>query len=202
MQIVNKLDTECMQKLSITTTFALAAALLIAPATALGCNIAFRTIGPVTFAKSEIKRPIERSGSRSRWQLQGDWVGTRPELNQIVKVRGVGAVEGVSFSRQSSLSIDAAAPSNNGWLYADDDLDSTPPCEIAGTGEWQLPVVLVREDRREVRIAAAAQLTPGSRFGCVLGGDDAAWGCPTLTRTVVKLDRPIGSRRLVFEELG
>lgn len=191
-----------MQKLSITTTFALAALLLIgAPAAALGCNIAFRTIGPVAFEKSEIKRPTERSGSRARWQLDEGWVGTHPELNQIVKVRGVGKVEGVSFSRQRSLSIDAAAPSNNGWLYADDELESTPPCEIVGKGEWQLPVILVREDRREVRIAAAAQRTSGSQVGCVLGGNEAAWGCHTLTRTVVKLKHPIGSRKLVFEEL-
>ncbi len=191
-----------MHKFSLTTTLALSLLLLLgAPVAALGCNIAFRTIGPVQFRESEVKRPAERSSSRARWKLGAGWIGTHPELNQVIKVRGKGMMEGVSFSRQRALSIDAAAPADNGWLYADDALESTPPCAISGQAEWQRPVILVREDRREVRITAAARRTPGSRAGCVLGGNDAAWGCPVLTRTVVRLSRSIGSRQLVFEQL-
>lgn len=170
-----------------------------APSAALGCNIAFREIGPVQIRASEVKRPSERSATRAGWHLDESWVGTRPELNQVIRVRGLGTIDGVSFSGQRALSIDAAAPADNGWLYRDDDLDSTPPCEITGLGAWQQPVILVREGRGEVRVAAAARPTPGSRAGCVLGGDDAVWGCPTLTRTIVKLSRPIGDRRIILE---
>jgi hypothetical protein len=189
-----------MYRLSMYAIVALVALLGI-PGAALACNIAFRTIGPVKVKAAELKRPTERATPRATWKLDDAWVGTVPELNQIVRLRGTGALEGVAFARQRALSIDAAAPTDNGWLYRDDALESTPPCAVSGLGEWQPPVILVRETRREVTVTAASQRTPGSREGCVLGGDGEARGCPTLTRTIIRLARPIGTRRLVFETL-
>ena len=193
-----------MQRISI--SFALASVMLVSAlafpsAVALACTIEFRRFD-VQLARTEIRRPAERVTSRSAWRIDEEWIGTTPQLNQVVKIRGVGVSLGVAFAQQRALSIDAAAPSNNGWTYRDDDYVSTPPCEIAGQAEWQRPVIMVRENEREVRVAAVARRTPGSRVGCVLGGEDATWGCPTLTRTVKLLAKPIGERKLVFEQVG
>ena len=125
-----------------------------------------------------------------------------PELNQRVVSRAGSVHEGQAFARQVALSIDAAAPSNNGWSYADDDDPSTAPCRMVGKAEWRQPRILIRETATEVRVLAAVRRTAGNRSGCVLGGEHAEWGCPTLTRKLMKLRRPVGERRIVFETFG
>ena len=106
-------------------------------------------------------------------------------------------VEGASDPTHRALSIDAAAPLNFGWTYVDDADASTPPCAIAGQPEWQPPIVMHKEDDRRVRIAAVARRTDGDRTGCEFApGQERA--CPALTRTVIRLAAPIGTRRIDF----
>lgn len=173
--------------------------LLVAPTMAAACPIPFRTIGPVKLNRVDVRKPVVRASTRAAWKLDTTWTSTTPELNQVVVARKGGRYQGVSFATQRALSIDATEPNERGWKFVDDEDDETPPCELVGQGEWQPPVVFVREGARVIRIAAAAQRNAGDRTGCVLGGDDAEWGCPTLTRTVVRLKRPIGKRVLVFD---
>lgn len=179
----------------------LLALLLLGPTAATACPIPFRTIGPVRAGHGDVRRPIMRSTSRAAWQLDASWTATSPELNQFVRTVDGRRHEFVTFARQQALSIDAAAPADNGWLYGDDDDPATPPCRLAGQGEWQAPVIRLREGPREVRVVAAARRTVGDRAGCRLGaGQDAlTLGCPTLTRSIRLLKRPLGSRTLVFE---
>lgn len=178
--------------------------LLVLPSVAQACPIAFRTLGPLAIQKGEVTRPVIRNVPRTAWRVDDTWTSTRPELNQDILARGIGVYRGATYRRQRALSIDAAAPSDNGWVYADDHDPATPRCAMAGRPEWRKPVIMLRETRRVIRIAAVARRTVGDRAGCVLGGDQDAseWGCPTLTRAVLKLKRPVGERRLVFEVLA
>lgn len=173
--------------------------MLLLPGLANACNVAFRTIGPIDVRKSAIERPSFRLGARAAWKLDSSWRATRPELNQDLRVRGGGTYRGASYPKQRALSIDAPAPVDAGWRYGDDADPETPPCEIAGRGEWQAPKILVKETRRTVRIAAASQRTVGDRTGCVLGAGQDEAGCPTMTRSIVKLKRPLGNRQIHFE---
>jgi hypothetical protein len=175
--------------------------LLLAPTLASACPIGFRSIGPVKVKRVEVVRPIHRRAARTEWKRDTTWTSTSPELNQVIVTRGGPTYVNASFARQDSLSIDAAAPADNGWVYGDDDNEDTPPCAMNGQGEWQPPVILVRENKRTIRIAAVAQRTTGDRTGCVLGGgqDASDWGCPTLTRTIMKLHNRVGNRQLIFE---
>lgn len=173
--------------------------MLLLPGMASACTIAFRTIGPIEVRKSAIERPSFRAATRAAWKLDAGWRATRPELNQDLVLRGGGTYRGVSYPKQRALSIDAAAPVDAGWRYGDDADPETPPCAIAGRGEWQAPEIFVKETGRTVRIAAAARRTVGDRAGCVLGAGQDEAGCPTLTRSVVKLKRPLGSRQIHFE---
>jgi hypothetical protein len=175
--------------------------LLAAPSIAAACPIPYRTVGPLSVHRIDVRRPVARVVPRSAWALDASWTSTSPELNQHVVATGGRVYLTASFARQRSLGIDAAAPDGNGWVYGSDDDPDTPPCRLAGRAKWQPPIILVRENRRTVRIAAASQRTPGDPDGCVLGAGQAAedWGCPTLTRSILRLQRPIGRRQLVFE---
>lgn len=177
------------------------ALLLAAPSIAGACPIPWRVVGPVKVERLDIRRPVTRTVPRARWGLDASWASTQPELNQQVVTSRGRVYESVSFARQRVIGIDAAAPDSNGWVYGDDDDPATRACAISGQPEWQQPVIRVRQGRRVVRIAAAARRTVGDRTGCVLGGgqDASDWGCPTLTRTVIRLGRPLGGRLLVFE---
>jgi hypothetical protein len=175
----------------------LAAALL--PAVALACPIAIRRVGPIEGSRSDLVRPVARVTTREAWGLDASWVSTRPRLSQFVVVRKVGTFHGVSFKEQRALSVDAYGPEDNGWMYFSDDDPMTKPCELVGQIKWRPPRIRVVQGRREVRVSASAQQVVGDRTGCILGPDTGLRKCPNLTRTVVRLAKPLGSRRLVFE---
>lgn len=184
--------------MKLIATCSLALLLLLGlPLSAWGCSIAFRTIGPVKVRPNAIERPAFRQTTRQQWSLDRSWTATRPELNQDIVATGGRTYRGASYPKQRALSIDAAAPDDNGWRYEDDADPRTPPCAISGSDEWQQPVILVRETVSEVRVLAVARRTVGDRTGCQL--DQDMWGCPTLTRSVVKLKRPLGTRTIRFE---
>ena len=175
----------------------LAAALL--PALALACPIPIRRIGPLEESRADLVKPIARVTTRAAWGLDGTWASTRPRLSQFVVVKDVGTFHGVSFKEQKSLSIDAYGPEDNGWMYFDDGLPSTAPCELVGEIKWQAPKIRVVQGRREIRVAATAQKVAGDTSGCILGADFGVRDCPNLTRVIVQLVRPVGERKLVFE---
>lgn len=176
------------------------ALLLVTPLDlALACNIEFRVIRAAEIARSDVRRPVERSATSKSWKMDDTWTSTWPQLNQVVSVRRVGKVHGVSFAAQRALSIDALPPGDYGWTYIDDRSPATPPCTMVGSTEWQPPHVFVKETRREVRITAAAQRTVGDPAGCELDRQPLVLPCPNLAQTVIKLDQPVGDRRLVFE---
>jgi hypothetical protein len=179
----------------------LAAALALAvPAAAFACTIPIRTIGPLGISRADLRYPVERTVTRARWGIDSSWRAVLPSVDQFVKIRHGVTVHGASYRTQRAISIDARGPEDNGWMYFDDDLDSTPPCALTGKIEWQAPRVRVRQSRTEVRIAATSQRTVGDRTGCILGPDHGVRACPNLTRSIVRLATPLGNRRLVFEQ--
>jgi hypothetical protein len=191
-------DASCMIS-HLHRSLAVALALLLLPTVADACPIPFRTIGPVKLQRHDVRRPTYRAVDAVAWRVGSQWTFTTPELNQELRAHDGRSYDAATFPRQQALSIDAAAPDDNGWVYADDSDPHTPPCELAGRSEWQQPVIMLRQDAKRVRIAAAARRTVGSRAGCVLGGGDQQWSCPTLTRRIILLKRPLGDRELVFE---
>ena len=178
---------------------ALVVVLALLPAVALACPIAIRTIGPIDGSRTDLVRPVTRTTTRAAWGLDDSWTSTMPKLSQFVKLRHVGTFHGVSFRTQRALSIDARGPRDNGWMYLDDDLPETPPCQLIGQIEWQAPKIRVVQGRREIRIAATSQRTEGDRTGCILGPDLGVRPCPNLTRVVINLAQPVGRRAIVFE---
>lgn len=179
---------------------ALAAALL--PATALACAIAIRTIGPIDGSRADLVTPVARTVTREAWELDSSWVSTRPRLSQFVRVEGLGRFHAVSFKEQRSLSIDAYGPFDNGWMYFDGNDSDGIECALTGKIEWQQPKIRVVQGAREIRIAATAQRTVGSRDGCILGPDLGVRECPNLKRTIVGLTAPVGNRKIVFEQFS
>lgn len=177
--------------------------LLLFPSVVAACPIPFRSVGPVKLTRQDVVRPVQQSSSRRAWGLDQSWKSTSPELNQLLVARGGRTYVSATFTRQDTLSIDAAAPDST-WRYSDDGDPATPSCELEGQSEWERPVILIREEERRVRVAAVVRRTTGDRTGCVLGADQDAsdWGCPVLTRKLMKLKRPVGHRQLVFERLG
>ena len=177
-------------------------ALVALPAVGFGCSIAFRVIGSVSLTSAELRRPTSRIVTREAHGLDSTWTSTQPLLNQVVQIAGGKKVRGIYYSRQRALSIDTYGPEDTGWQYFEDSDPLTPPCQMIGQIEWQRPTVFVRENASEVRIAAAAQKTVGDRTGCVYGPDGPAGRklCPNLTRRVMLLKRPVGARKLVFEQ--
>jgi hypothetical protein len=172
--------------------------LLLAPSMAAACPIPFRRIGPITVRTAELREPRYRTSTLAAWKLDASWTASRPQLNQELVVRRIGVVEGVSYPRQRALSVDAVADLDYGWRYTDDRDERTPPCVIAGQGDWQPPVIMLREDARRIRIAAVARRTEGSRSGCWFGIDQER-GCPAMTRRVLRLKAPVGTRTIEFE---
>lgn len=179
-----------------------AVAMAALPATAFGCPILIRTIGPIDGARADLQRPVQRTVARESWGLDGTWVSTRPRLSQFVRMNGVGRLHGVTFPKQQALSLDARGPFDNGWKYFDDDDPDTQPCELAGKIAWQRPRIMVRQGRSEIRVIAVTQRTEGSTVGCILGPDTGEAWCPNLARVVFKLKHPVGKRRVVLEQFG
>lgn len=182
----------------LATLLSLLLAVLL-PAQALACPIAIRRIGPLDLEHADIRRPVLRTVTRAAWGLDASWASTRPRLSQVVVTTRSGTWYNVSYRRQQALSIDARGPFDNGWMYVDDADPDTPPCAMVGEIEWQAPRILVRQTARSVRVAAVSRRTVGDRTGCVLGPDLGVRECPNLTRTIVKLSIPLGSRPLIFE---
>jgi len=195
------LDTDCMNLTLLHRTISLSLALLlVAPSLGAACTIPFRMVGPLSIERSEIARPISRTTTNSAWGLDATWTGTTTELNQVIRTRARGTHTGVSFAKQRAIPLDAVAPDSNGWTWANDDNPATPPCTMVGQSEWQTPVIRVKEDRSTIRLFAAAQLTVGDRTGCVpWQSDPTRIGCPTLTRTLVQLAKPVGQRQIILE---
>ncbi len=174
-------------------------ALAALPATALACPIAIRRIGPLEGSRSDLIRPTPRITTRDAWKLDSSWMSTMPRLSQFITIKGVGTYHGATFKEQRALSIDARGPFDNGWMYFDDSDPDTKPCELTGQIDWQPPKIRVVQGPRQVRIVATTQRTVGDRTGCILGPDKGVRECPNLTRVIVRLAKPLGTRKLVFE---
>ncbi len=176
---------------------ALMAALV--PAVALACPIPIRRIGPIDGSRADVVHPTHRQVTREAWGLDASWASTRPRISQFVVIRNVGTFHGSSFKDQRALSVDAYGPFDNGWMYFDDDDPDTTSCALTGQIAWQPPIIRVVQGRREIRLAATAQRVVGDRTGCILGPDNGVRACPNLTRVIVRLAKPVGTRRIVLE---
>lgn len=178
--------------------------LALLPATALACPIAIRKVGPIKESRAHLVKPTFRVTSRESWGIDASWRSTEPRLSQFVIIRRtkdsrLRSFHGFTFREQQSLSIDARGPEDNGWMYFDDDDPNTPPCQLTGKIKYQAPKIRVIQGRKEVRVAAISQETVGDRTGCILGPDNGVRFCPNLTRVIVRLAKPLGTRKLVFE---
>ena len=165
------------------------------------CNIAIRSIGPFEVKRHDLRRPVLRETERGRWHLDETWTSVEPQLNQVLRTRRHGSQYNVSFAAQRTLSIDALPPDTYGWRWTDDG-DPSTKCALAGQHAWQAPTVHVVEDQREVRVLAASRSTEGDPSGCSFGDSTSGLPCPNLTTTVVRLARPVGTRRIVFEQFA
>jgi hypothetical protein len=182
---------------------ALVAALLACaavPAIALGCPIPIRTIGPIDAARSDLQQPLQRTTTRQAWGMADVDVSVQPQLSQFVRLRRGGRWHGVTFPRQRVLSLDARAPFDNMWTYEQVDRPDAAVCMMVGKRAWLPPKVHIRQGRSEVRVLATSRRTPGDSNGCELVPPEGERPCPTLTRIAVRLKRPMGTRRLVFEQ--
>ncbi len=186
--------------LAVLTLAAMLLLTALAPAVALGCTITIRTIGPIEGSRADLVLPVTRTVTRDAWKLDGSWVSTRPRLSQFVSIAGVGKFHAMAFRNQRALSIDAYGPFDNGWMYFDADPNDFDDCALTGQIEWQRPRIRVVQGAREIRVAATAQRTVGDRTGCILGPDKGVRACPNLKRTIVGLAKPVGNRRIVFEQ--
>ncbi|MCW2960247.1 MAG: hypothetical protein JWM90_634 [Thermoleophilia bacterium] len=176
---------------------------LLAPTMAAACTIPIRSIGPLELLRTDLRRPTLHPATRTAWKLDDTWTSVTPELSQFVVTRKVGRHYGVSYKNQLALSIDARGPEDDGgWRYSDDDDPATPPCQITGQIEWQRPKVLVRQTRTAIRILAVAQRTLGDRTGCVYGAELGEVECPNLATVIVRLNAPVGNRRIHFERIA
>ena len=184
---------------SLTTTLLALVLALLVPATAIGCTIPIRTIGPVTLRTDEIVRPKTVQVDRSQWTSDAYVASTRPRLSQWVIIKGVGRLHGISYKSQKSLSIDAYGPEDHGWMYFNDDDPETRPCEMVGQLEWQPPVIRVVQGAKKIRFAATSARTKGDRMGCTYGPDLGAPECPNLTRNIIQLKKPVGDRIISME---
>lgn len=176
--------------------------LLVAPSAASACTIPIRSIGPIKVTKRQLQRPGHRTTTRTAWKVDSTWVSVVPELSQFVKVTGIGKRHGVTYPGQRNLSIDARGPDDTKWIYFDDNDPLTAACTMVGQIEWQRPQVRVVETAREVRISALVQRTVGDRTGCTYGFEHGVAECPNLTRTIIRLARPVGKRPVVFEQFA
>lgn len=175
---------------------------LPAAATADDCVRPFRTIGPLDITRADIRTPSTVKGKRANWKLDATWTGVRPRLSQHVRLKSGKRYFGSSFSAQRAMSIDAYGPEDHGWMWVADSDPKNPPCTMIGRSAWQAPKVFVRETRTRVYVTAASQPATGDRTGCVLGPDHGTRECPLLTRNIVKLKKPVGTRKIVFEFWG
>jgi hypothetical protein len=81
----------------------------------------------------------------------------------------------------------------------DDKDPQTQACQMVGQSAWLPPKIMVRENARTIRVAAASQHTVGDRRGCVLTPESEVRDCPILTSTTPRLKKPVGNRVIQFE---
>jgi hypothetical protein len=172
--------------------------LLCLPSSALACNIPIRTVHALNLSRADLRRPLTRRVARTGWRADTRWHAVAPDLSQFIQIRGGGLYHGVSYARQNTLSIDAPTPDGFDARYIQSEAEGAPACQLIGQGQWQPPHIWIAETAREVRISAASRLTVGSTDGCE---QDWSWEghCPILTRKLIRLRAPLGSRRLIFE---
>lgn len=179
---------------------------LLVPGQAIAesCTFPIREIGPLKLKRSDYRNAVYRTVTRETWNLDDTWFSSKPWLNQWLILKNGVRVHGTSFREQRALTVDARTPSYDyGWIYTQDPDPSKGTCELAGKKEWERPKFRIRQGSKEVRIAATSRRTPGSTTGCLLGPDPALDGkkpCPNLSRSIVLLKRPLGDRKLVFEQ--
>jgi len=179
---------------------------LLVPAQALAesCTFPIREIGPLALKRSDYRRPVYRTVTRETWKLEDEWFSSKPWLNQWVKLRGGTRVHGISFKEQRALTVDARTPEyDHVWMYIQDPNPLNGTCTMVGKKEWEKPKFRIRQQSKEVRITATSRRTPGDTTGCLLGPDPALEGkkpCPNLARSIVLLKKPLGDRKLVFEQ--
>lgn len=178
------------------------ACLLAAPTIAFGCTFPFRKVGPVNIGPRDIRTPVSARGRAATWKVPTTWASVDPIMSQYVQIRNGKRFFGSAFAGQTTLTIDAFGPQDFNWLYVDDEDPATAPCKLLGRNAWTNPRILVRETRARVFVAAVSAPTPGDNTGCILGPDYGTRACPLLTRRVMRLKRPIGARKIVFERWG
>lgn len=178
------------------------ALLMLAPtasAFALCPPIPIRTIGAIKAVRKDLRYPVRAKTTRAAWGLDSTWFAVRPRMEQWVKLKNGLRFYGVSFSTQVTPSIDAYAPDDHNWLYMNDKDPQTQDCLMVGQSAWLPPKIMVKENSKTIRFAAASQHTVGDRRGCVLTPESEVRECPILTRTVPRLKKPVGNRVIQFE---
>lgn len=175
-----------------------AAMLLVLPGTAEACTIPFRHLKALYLARTDLKSPAKKTTPAKMWKMDSTkWLPLEPQLNQIVTVRDRHSYWSVTFGDQRTLSIDAKGTYGTDHVY-EQDPDSFTQCQAVGQRQWTDPIIRKIETTREVRILAATRPNPVDANGCVLSQD--ATECPQLTRKLINLSRPMGTRKLIFAD--
>jgi hypothetical protein len=175
--------------------------LLVAAPVAQACSIAINDVTPRSIEPGSIVRPISRDGSRAAWKVGPQWTSVRPGLLQLVRRGDRDSLVGVARRDQTSLRVLASLRLDQGYYLRDDADPATAACAIAGMRDWTDPKILVRETTRAVFVTAIARPTPGDRTGCVVD-QQAVSSCEPLGFATLRLDAPVGDRRIVMQRFA
>jgi hypothetical protein len=117
------------------------------------------------------------------------WTSSRVQLTGQVQPRFLRRPVTAAFAQQRSLSLLATRPADG--VYGDD-ADPATTCALAGQRVYAATLTLVRETERAVFVTVVSRRTEGSTDGCSI----ASTSCDDLVIRTVRLDAPIGERRL------
>lgn len=165
------------------------AALLVAPAVALGCSIAVRPPLEPRIAPADVRVLNHHRGARGAWVGSPDWISSRVSLVETIRPRFAAEPITAAFAQQRSLRLIASRPMDGDYY---DDEDPATTCELTGKRVYSATRLLVHETPRAIFITLVSRPTSGSTAGCKV----MSTSCDDTVMRYVSFDAPIGERRL------
>ena len=166
------------------------AALLVAPAIAVGCSQVVGEPARPRIAPEDLRFLGVHRAASSAWVRGDNWFSTRVGLAESIQPRFLRRPVTAAYAQQRSVRLDAVRPIDGD--YADDDDPATPPCALVGRRVYSATRLLVKETPRAIFITLASHRTPGSTEGCRVFSNS----CDDIVSRFVSFDAPIGDRRI------
>ena len=166
------------------------AAMLTAPAIALGCSIAERPPQQPHIAPSDVRHLHHHRGSRAAWVGSSpDWISSRVTLVDMIHPRFAAEPIAAAFAQQRSIRIIASRPMDG--VYVEDD-DPSTTCALLGQRVYAATRLLVRETPRAIFMTLVSRRTQGAADGCSV----MSTSCDDTVVRMVSFRAPIGARQL------